>query len=83
MGQRGDFVKCENSRDYKTCTLNGVDVVVDFANIAFRGDSAAVQLRLWDKADAKFPIAMRFYSVLFVKHGATWEYVAARLTSLS
>ena len=83
MGQRGDFVKCENSRDYKTCAFSGVDAVVDLANIAFRADTAAVQLRLWDKPDAKFPIAMRFYSVLFVKNGATWEFVAARLTSQS
>jgi hypothetical protein len=83
IGQRGDFVNCENLRDYKTCTLNGVDVVVDFANIAFRGDSATVQLRLWDKPNASLPISMRFYVVLFVKNGATWEYVAARLKSLS
>jgi hypothetical protein len=40
------------------------DAVVDFANIAFRADSAAVQLRLWDRPDAKFPLAMRFYVVL-------------------
>lgn len=83
IGQRSDFVHCENARDYKTCTLDGADAVADFASVFFRGDSAVVRLRLWDKPDPKYPIEMRFYSVLFVKHGDSWEFVKARLTSLS
>ena len=83
MGQRGDVVKCENPRDYKTCALNGVYVVVDFANIVFRADSASVRLPLSERPDAKFPISKRVYVLLFVQKDATWEFVAARLTALS
>jgi hypothetical protein len=81
IGQKADFVNCENPRDYKTCTLNGVDVVVEFVRIVFRGDSASVRLRLRERENAKVPIAGRVYVVLFVKKGATWEYLDARLKS--
>lgn len=83
IGQTSDFVNCENPRDRKTCTLNGVDAVVELANIAFRADSAAVRLHLRERDNSKYQISERVYVVLFVKNGATWKYVGARLTSQS
>jgi len=74
-------VNCENPRDRRTCTLNGVDAVVELANIVFRSDSAAVRLLLKERENSKYQISEREFVVIFVKNGLTWKYVAARRTA--
>lgn len=83
IGQASDFVKCENPRERKTCTLNGVDAVVELAHIVFRADSAAVRLRLKERENSEYQIAVREFVVILVKNGPTWKYVAARRTTQS
>jgi hypothetical protein len=81
IGQTAEFVNCENPRNYRTCTLNGVDAVVGLASVVFRADSATVRVRLTERQNDKVQIAEKVYVVLFVKNGSTWEYVGARLKS--
>jgi hypothetical protein len=83
IGQKSDFVNCENPRDYKTCTLNGVDAVVEFSSSFFRADSAYLRLRLKQREKGTREISEKVYLLRFVKKGATWEYVGATLRSQS
>ena len=83
IGQTSDFVNCENPRERRTCTLNGVDAVVELANIVFRADSAAVRLILGERENSEYQIAVREFVVIFVKNGPAWKYVAVRRTTTS
>lgn len=74
---------CENPRAYKTCTLNGVDAVADFATSYFRADSAYVRVRIKERAAPAPQVAERVYVVRFVKKGTAWEYAGATLRSQS
>lgn len=83
IGQRSEFVTCQNQRDFRTCTLSGVDAVVTLGNAFFRGDSASVRLRIVQREKGASDLSEKVYVIRFVRKGASWEYVEARLSSLT